>query len=172
MMNSAVTLSKPLESRLAASRILVVDDQAHMRKLIGTMLKGHGVRFIQEASNGLEALKCLGQETPDVVLLDWDMPSMDGLEFIRKVRASKHGIADIPIIMLTGHGERWRVIEAARLGVHEYLVKPISIKSLLERIGAVLLNPQEIRKVEGTSSRRFEKAGGPAAQRQSIVTPR
>jgi CheY-like chemotaxis protein len=149
-MSNHVTEPRPpksLELHLARAKVLVVDDQAHMRKLIGTMLKGAGIRFIQEAGNGVEALQRLAEAIPDVVLLDWDMPTMDGLEFLRKVRSSEENIADIPIIMLTAHGERWRVIEAARLGVHEYLVKPVSIKSLVERIGAVLLNPRAMRKV-------------------------
>ena len=142
-------LPKSLEPQLAAAKVLVVDDQAHMRKLICTMLKGAGIHFIQEAENGLEALNCLAEARPDVVLLDWEMPMIDGLEFIRLVRSSEQNIADIPIIMLTAHGERSRVIEAARLGVHEYLVKPVSPKSLAERITAVLLNPRAMRKVEG-----------------------
>ena len=70
---------------------------------------------------------------------------MDGLQFIRVVRSpDSFPVPDVPIILLTGHADRWRVIEAARFGVHEYLLKPVSTKARLERIAAVLVRPRKM----------------------------
>ena len=70
---------------------------------------------------------------------------VDGLQFIKMVRSpATFPIPDVPIILLTGHGDRWRVIEAARLGVHEYLLKPVSTKALMDRIVTVLVRPRKM----------------------------
>ena len=85
---------------------------------------------------------------PDVVLVDWEMPNMDGAAFAKLVRqpgAFRH--PNVPMIMLTGHSERWRVEEAMRVGVNEYLLKPVSGKLLCDRLIATLNNPRAIVKV-------------------------
>jgi DNA-binding response OmpR family regulator len=80
-----------------------------------------------------------------VVILDWHLPLLNGAEFVRIVRSpGVFPMADIPIIVLTSHGERWRVIEAARLGVHEYLRKPVSAQALLDRLTLILAKPRPI----------------------------
>jgi DNA-binding response OmpR family regulator len=134
---------------LAAIKILIVDDHQHMRKVLRTMLTGLGVKTIHEAADGESGLHAIMTFKPDLVLLDWDMPVVDGLEFVRTVRKpDRFPFPDLPIILLTGHGERWRVIEAARYGVHEYLLKPVSTQALLERITAVLEKPRQMMKLE------------------------
>src|SRR5207248_24872 len=93
-----------------------------------------------DGESGLEAIAALN---PDIVLLDWEMPGIDGAEFTRCVRQpEKFPYPNVPIIMLTGHGERSRVLEAVRLGVHEFLLKPVSSKALLARIVSVLSKPR------------------------------
>ena len=78
------------------------------------------------------------------------MPVLDGMQFVRMVRSpGDFPVPDVPIIMLTGHGDRWRVIEAARVGVHEYLLKPVSTKALLDRIVTVLDNPRPMVQLDG-----------------------
>jgi DNA-binding response OmpR family regulator len=85
---------------------------------------------------------------PNVVILDWEMPGLTGPEFVRQVRApGKFPMPDVPIIMLTAHGERSHVIDAVRVGVNEYLLKPVSSKALLSRIMSVLINPRPMVKV-------------------------
>lgn len=133
----------------SAIKILIVDDQHYMRKVLITMLAGLGVSRVYEAQNGQEGLQEVRRLNPDLVLVDWDMPVMDGLEFIRRIRTpGEFAIPDVPIIMLTGHGDRWRVIEAARFGVHEFLLKPISTNNLLDRIKAVLDRPRPMMELD------------------------
>jgi DNA-binding response OmpR family regulator len=113
------------------------------------MLTALGVKHFHEANNGAAGLQAIKDISPDIVFVDWEMPQIDGLEFIRMVRQpDTFPIPDVPIILLTGHGDRWRVIEAARLGVHEYLLKPVSTKALLERIAAVLVKPRKMVKLD------------------------
>ena len=76
---------------------------------------------------------------PDVVILDWEMPLLSGAELVRIVRSpGVFPVPDVPIIMLSGHGERWRVVEAVKLGVNEYLVKPVSAKSIYDRLVSII----------------------------------
>jgi CheY-like chemotaxis protein len=140
---------KKLEERLSELKILIVDDHHHIRKVVRTMLAGMGIRNVQEAPDGAAGLAALPAFDPDIVIVDWDMPLVNGIEFIRLVRtpgASTH--ADIPIIMLTAHNEYWRVLEAARLGVHEFLIKPVSTKSLRDRITMIVEKPRAMMHIQ------------------------
>ena len=106
-----------------------------MRKVMRNLLMNIGVREVYEASDGIAGLDVIRTLAPDVVILDWDLPLLNGAEFVRIVRSpGVFPMADIPIIVLTSHGERWRVVEAARLGVNEYLRKPVSAQALLDRL--------------------------------------
>ena len=79
-----------------------------------------------------------------MVVLDWEMPLLNGPELVRIVRSpGVFPTPDIPIIMLTGHGERWRIVEAIKLGVNEFLCKPVSAKALFDRMISILLKPRE-----------------------------
>ena len=145
-----INIPKHLEERLPTVKVLIVDDDHYMRKVVRTMLTALGVRHIHECSEGAAGLKAIGALNPDIVIVDWEMPMIDGLQFIRTVRSpGNFPVPDVPIILLTGHADRWRVVEAARYGVHEYLLKPVSTKALLDRIAAVLLNPRKMVQREG-----------------------
>jgi CheY-like chemotaxis protein len=134
---------------LASISVLMVDDHYHTRKVLRTMLTGLGVTAIHEAADGEIGLAAIVRFKPDIVLVDWDMPVVNGLEFIRTVRQpGRFPYPDLPIILLTGHAERWRVIEAARYGVHEYLLKPVSTQALIERITTVLQKPRQMMALE------------------------
>jgi len=114
-----------------------------MRKLVRNLLVNVGVKNVHEAGDGIAGLEAIRTLSPDIVVLDWEMPFLNGAELVRIVRSpGVFPIPDVPIIMLSGHGERWRVIEAARLGVNEYLRKPISAKALLDRLVTILANPR------------------------------
>lgn len=131
-------------------KVLIVDDDPYMRKVVRTMLLSIGVKNIIEASDGVSGLEAIRECAPDVVLLDWEMPMLDGPAFVSMVRTpGEFPVPDVPIIMLTGHGDRWRVVEAARVGVHEYLLKPVSTKALYDRIAAVLVTPRRIVQFNG-----------------------
>jgi two-component system, chemotaxis family, chemotaxis protein CheY len=136
---------KTLASRFAFIKVLLVDDELYMRKVVRTMLMGIGVRNIYEAADGPSGLEAIRGVAPDVVILDWEMPGLDGMAFVRMVRSPMtFPQPDVPIIMLTGHGERSRVIEAVTVGVNEFLLKPVSLKSLQDRLVAVLAKPRPV----------------------------
>ncbi len=123
--------------------VLIVEDNQYMRKVIRNILVNIGVKNIHEAGDGIAGLEAIRMFAPDLVLLDWEMPLLNGAELVRIVRSpGVFPVPDVPIIMLTGHVERWRVIEASRLGVNEFLKKPVSGKALLDRIVAILMQPR------------------------------
>jgi len=124
--------------------VLVVDDNQFMRKVVRNLLNNIGVKKIFDAADGIAALEMIRNAAPDIVVLDWEMPLLNGPELVRIVRSpGVFPTPDIPIIMLTAHGERWRIVEAVKLGVNEFLCKPVSAKSLLERIVSILAKPRE-----------------------------
>ena len=124
--------------------VLVVDDNAFMRKMVRNLLGNLGIKKIFEAPDGIAALEMIRTTTPDVIILDWEMPLLNGPELVRIVRSpGVFPTPDIPIIMLTAHGERWRVNESVKLGVNEFLCKPVSAKALFDRLISILLKPRE-----------------------------
>jgi PleD family two-component response regulator len=134
---------KDLADRIQALCVLVVDDNQYMRKMVRNLLVNCGVKDIYEAGDGITALDTIRTVGPDVVILDWEMPLISGAELVRIVRSpGVFPMPDVPIIMLSGHGERWRVVEAVRLGVNEYLVKPVSAKALYDRLVTITLQPR------------------------------
>src|SRR5216684_7694081 len=140
------TLSKSdIEALIRSLGVLVVDDSQYMRKIVRNILMTIGVRKVHEASDGIAGLDAIRTMVPDVVILDWELPLLNGAEFTRIVRSpGVFPMPDIPIIMLSSHGERWRVIEAARIGVNEYLRKPISAQQLSDRLISILAKPRAI----------------------------
>jgi CheY-like chemotaxis protein len=131
--------------QLAALKVLIVDDESTMRKVARSLLQAINVKNVHEANDGSSGLEAICRLAPDVVILDWSMPKLTGPDFVRQVRAP--GIfpfPDVPIIMLTGHGERSRVMEAVRLGVNEFLLKPVSSTALLARLVSILANPRQM----------------------------
>jgi two-component system chemotaxis response regulator CheY len=137
------TLPANVKAMMDQVKVLVVDDEYYTRKVIRTLLLAMGCTKIYEAIDGASGLDAIRSIDPDVVLLDWEMPRIDGPEFVRRVRSpGVFPLPNVPIIMLTGHGERSRVLEAVRLGVHEFLLKPVSSSSLQARILSVLTKPR------------------------------
>lgn len=116
--------------------VLVVDDSRIMRNIVKNALAQHP-RFSNascyEAGDGAEALRLIEQNKIDLVLLDWNMPMMNGIELVKKLRAkSEH--AKLPIIMITSEAAKYNVIEAVKAGVNDYLVKPVSDRMLTEKL--------------------------------------
>jgi two-component system, chemotaxis family, chemotaxis protein CheY len=134
---------KQIENIVQSLCILVVDDNQYMRKMIRNLLVNCGIKDIYEAADGIAALDAIRTMAPDVVILDWEMPMLSGPELVRIVRSpGVFPTPDIPIIILTGHCERWRVVEAVRLGVNEYLTKPVSAKALYDRLVSITVQPR------------------------------
>jgi DNA-binding response OmpR family regulator len=122
---------------------LVVDDNRHMRMLVKTILHALGSKNVVEAEDGADAFREMRTFPADIVICDWNMEPLDGLDFVRLIRTGKDSPNPfVPIIMLTGHTEMNRVVEARDAGVNEFLAKPISAKALYGRIQSVIEKPR------------------------------
>lgn len=129
---------------LRSLTVLIIDDNAPMREIIGTVLKSLGVRKIIEASDGVEALKAVTEREIDIIFTDLMMQPVDGLAFIRWVRTSPASSNPyVPIIMVTGHATRASLDEARMAGVTEFLAKPLTARGVLHRVNEVINNPRD-----------------------------
>jgi len=119
-------------------KIIVVDDSSTMRRIIKNTLARLGYKDVVEAADGVEAWNAL-QENPDigVVITDWNMPNMNGLELVKKIRAEEK-YKGVPIIMVTTEGGKKEVITALKAGVNNYIVKPFTPQVLKEKLEGVL----------------------------------
>lgn len=116
-------------------KILLIDDSTTMRRIQKTQINGLGITDVVEASDGEDGLKKLEQSMPvDLIMLDWNMPVMDGLTFLKKIR-SIDTYKDVKIIMCTSESEKTRVVEALKAGANNYLVKPFTPEALKEKLG-------------------------------------
>jgi len=137
--------SKGIKELVQATRVLVVDDDTYMRQLVRSLLQANGIRHYHDAPDGVSGLESIITLNPDVVILDWDLPDINGPEFMRIVRSPlTFPVPAVPVIMLTGNVEREKIIEAVRLGVNEFLCKPVSAKTIFERIVSIRVKPREM----------------------------
>ncbi len=116
-------------------KILLVDDSRTIRNIQKNTLKTLGHEDIAEAADGLEALSFLASTRPELMLVDWNMPNMDGITLIKKVRETDK---TLPIIMVTTEAEKSRVIEAVKAGVNNYVVKPFTAETLADKINQTM----------------------------------
>lgn len=116
-------------------RIMLVDDSKTMRNIQRNILGQLGFSELEEAIDGQDALSKLSAFNPELMLVDWNMPNMDGLTFVKNVR--QQGIKT-PIIMVTTESEKARVIEAIKAGVNNYVVKPFTPEQLGERVNETM----------------------------------
>lgn len=137
-------------SSLASLQVLLVDDNQHMRAITSAVLQSASIRKVREATDGAAALEILREHPVDLVIVDFNMFPLDGVEFTRLVRNSPDSANPyLPIIMMTGHSEKSRVYEARDAGVTEFVVKPITAKAILDRIQAVIFKPRPYVKTDG-----------------------
>jgi two-component system, chemotaxis family, chemotaxis protein CheY len=118
-------------------RVLVVDDFATMRRIVKSVLKQIGFEKIIEATDGNLALEVLKKEEVGLIVSDWNMPNMTGLELLRAVRGDEK-LKTIPFIMVTAEGLKENVLEAVKAGVTNYIVKPFTPENLTVKIEAAL----------------------------------
>lgn len=135
--------NKQIEKMIQGLNILVVDDNAYMRRLTRMMLTNLGAKSVLEANDGLAALEAIRNSDPDVMLLDWDMPVLNGIEVLRIVRSP--GVfprPNLPVVLLTSRAQRSHVHEALRAGANEFLLTPTSPKALCDRLTSIMFKPR------------------------------
>jgi two-component system, chemotaxis family, chemotaxis protein CheY len=116
-------------------KVLLVDDSVTMRRIQKTQLNSLGITDVIEAGDGEEAYNKLGENMPiDLIMLDWNMPVMDGISLLRKVR-SEAKYQGVKIIMCTSESEKTKVVDALKSGANNYLVKPFTPEALKEKLG-------------------------------------
>ena len=124
-------------------KILLVDDNHHMRLLLGEILRALGVRQLYEASDGAQGLQMMKNHPVDIVMTDLSMQPMDGIDFVRLLRNSPDSPNQMcPVIMITGHSTMQRVNEARNAGVNEFLAKPLTARGVIERLDRVVEHPR------------------------------
>ena len=116
-------------------KIMLVDDSRTIRNIQKNVLKQLGHTDVVEAEDGVQALAKFNEETPDLMLVDWNMPNMDGITLVRKIREINQ---TVPLIMCTTEAEKTRVLEAIKAGVNNYVVKPFTVESLGEKINQTM----------------------------------
>lgn len=116
--------------------ILVVDDFSTMRRIIKGLLQDLGFANITEADDGLTALSLLKAGNFDLLITDWNMPGMQGVELLRQVRADER-MKKLPVLMLTAEAKRAQIVAAAQAGVSGYVIKPFTAATLKEKIDKI-----------------------------------
>jgi two-component system, chemotaxis family, chemotaxis protein CheY len=126
---------------MTSMKILIVDDSITIRRIITNALKTVGFPDTVEAANGKDALEKLTNSNVDFIITDWNMPEMNGLDFIKQVRANPE-YSSLPILMITTRGTEHDVIEALQAKVNSYIVKPFTPQELKEKIEVILKTVQ------------------------------
>ena len=159
------------ELRFDLLKILLVDDNHHMRVLLTEVLRAIGVKQVFEAADGAEALQMLRTHPIDIVMTDLAMQPLDGIDFVRLLRNSQDSPNPmIPVIMITGHSTIRRVAEARDVGVSEFLSKPVTARGVIERINRVVENARPFVRSNdyfGPDRRRRDDPGYPGPHRRA-----
>jgi two-component system chemotaxis response regulator CheY len=117
-------------------KVLIVDDFATMRRILRNILKQIGFTDINEADDGSTALKKLKKEKYDLILSDWNMPEMPGIDLINAIRADDE-LKGIPFVMITAEAQKDNIIGAVKAGVNSYIVKPFTAETIGEKLKKV-----------------------------------
>jgi two-component system chemotaxis response regulator CheY len=120
-------------------KVLVVDDMSTMRRIVKNVLKQLGYSDIHEAENGEEGLKKLKTGGFGLVVSDWNMPVMMGIDMLRAIRADPE-LKHLPVLMVTAEAQKENIIEAVQAGVSNYVVKPFTADALLEKLTKIFAN--------------------------------
>ncbi len=141
--------------------ILIVDDIKSMRRVLGNMLQRMGIgKKLYFAKDGREGFKLLNEVKPDIAIIDWKMPVMNGTELLEKIRSSKD-FRDMPVIMITGAAEKDIVAEVAETAIDAYLIKPLTPKLLEKKIKTIIeyINDPHPATPHVLKAREYEEAG-------------
>ncbi len=116
-------------------KALIVDDSAVMRRVLTGALERVGISDVVEACDGAEGVECAGQYELGLILMDWNMPNMTGIEAVKAIRGAG---SKVPIIMVTTEAEKTRVVEALKAGANNYAIKPFTPETLVGKITETL----------------------------------
>jgi len=116
------------------TRVLIAEDNPNLRKVIVNIVRKIGYQDVVEADDGLKAWAEIERGTIGLVLTDWSMPGMNGLELLKRVRGSKDPIKNTPILMITAADTKDSILTAGREGVDAYIIKPFSVKTIMDKI--------------------------------------
>ncbi len=148
---------------LSSVNILIVDDNPHSRATLRTILGTIGVKSVIEADNADFAFDLLGQTPVDIVLTDYEMKPVGGLALVKRIRSDEQSPDPmIPVIMVTGHTEVDKVTAARDAGVTEFVAKPVSVRTVVQRLQSVIARPRDFVKAEhffGPDRRRLVRDG-------------
>ncbi len=124
-------------------KVQVIDDQEYMRSVLGRFLRDFGICDVREYADAVTAYKELETFDANLILTDWEMKPIDGLQLVRRIRMDKNSPNRyVSIVMVTGHNNVDKVMQARNAGVNDFLVKPVSAKSVYLRIRSTMENPQ------------------------------
>ncbi len=116
--------------------VLVVDDAMTMRRIVRGLLRELGCQNIREAEDGTAAMEELKRKKADLVISDWNMPNMTGIELLRAIRADE-SLKDVPVLMVTAEAKKECIIAAVQAGVSNYIVKPFNANTLEEKLNKI-----------------------------------
>ena len=116
--------------------VLVVDDAATMRRIVRSLLRELGIKNVREAEDGEMAFEDLKRQKADLVVSDWAMPKMTGIELLRAIRQDD-ALKDTPVLMVTAESKKENIMEAVQAGVNNYIVKPFNSKTLEEKLNKI-----------------------------------
>lgn len=119
----------------SGTHALLIDDDSLMRQVLARLLRKEGFEQIDEVGDGEQALEALRTTRPDVIITDYEMPRLDGIEFVRALRSRGDST---PVIMLSGHGDPHLIVTAVRAGVDNYVLKPLNPEAFFEKIRQTL----------------------------------
>ena len=140
---------------------LIVDESLYIRRIVRDMLQRTGIRRVQEAVDGAEALGRVAEGKPDLLILDWDLAILSGEEVIRLIRNAETSPAPTtPLILMMSRPQKDRVERAVRLGVNEVIAKPFSPKTLWSRLDEVINRPRPYETVKNMLRPKSRRATG------------
>jgi two-component system chemotaxis response regulator CheY len=116
--------------------VLIVDDATTMRRIVRSLLRELGIKNVREAEDGMQALEDLARVKADLVVSDWSMPNMTGIDLLRAIRANEM-LKEIPVLMVTAESKKENIMEAVQAGVNNYIVKPFNSKTLEEKLNKI-----------------------------------
>jgi two-component system, chemotaxis family, chemotaxis protein CheY len=116
--------------------VLIVDDAATMRRIVKGLLHELGFKNMREAVDGSAALEELKRKKADLVVSDWNMPVMTGIDLLKAIRADGD-LKAIPVLMVTAEAKKENIVEALKAGVSNYIVKPFNAKTLEEKLNKI-----------------------------------